>query len=354
MVGKTSKKGWRNIKLTEELSTLAHNEQSAELGAKVDTLFIEDTTGSSKGVSKVVEKVVKLQNAKGKTAVSLSEAQLLNRTIAKAGKRPQQPKSQKKGKLCDLWASDESSKKMKLLPSSVVRRESFVPAVVPAGPGLSVNPSEEQFNAMLIEEAQKEIALTTPAKPRTVPAAESASQIEQPETATAAEQGILIGSKVTERKKKAQKLKERKHKQMLREHEQRRQEKEARKALMNKVALREAEAERELRRGQRFTTRVQRVLEEAAGKVTIRRGAGGRLAPVKEQIPTEISSSLRRVLPGDAVMDRRASLLKRRLIEQVPEINAEYKEKIRYAKHVSGKSRKLVDSDAKARCVLLG
>ena len=351
MVGKTSKKGWRNIKLTEELSTLAQREHAAELDSKVDTLFTEDASGSSKGVSKVVEKVVKLQNGKGKTAVSLSESALLQKTIARIGKGKPQAKPQRGGKLCDLWETASSSQKLKLLPSSVLRRESFVPAVVPAGAALSVNPPEEKFNEMLIEEAQKELKAATPARARVVP---SPQEVQTEPTVTPTQEEPFVGSKVFERKPKAQKLKEQRHKQMLREHEQKRLAKEARKALMNKAALRQAEEERELKRGQRFRTRVQRVIEEASGIVKIPRGAGGRVVQVKEHIPTEISSSLRRIVPGDAVMDRRSSLLKRRLIEQVPEINAEYKEKIRFAKYMSSKARKLVDSDAKARCVLLG
>ena len=89
--------------------------------------------------------------------------------------------------------------------------------------------------------------------------------------------------------------------------------------------------------------------------MTIRRGAGGRLGIMKESVPTEIATSLRRIVPaGNPVLERRASLLKRRMIEQVPEINAEYKEKVRFAKLNAGKTRKLLDSDAKERCVLLG
>ena len=56
----------------------------------------------------------------------------------------------------------------------------------------------------------------------------------------------------------------------------------------------------------------------------------------------------------DAVLERRGSLLKRRLIEQVPETNAEYKEKVKFAKLDAVKAVKMMDRAARARCVLLG
>ena len=350
MVGKTSKKGWRNIKLTEELSTLAELDHSKELSAKVDTLFTEDSVGGSKGVSKQIGKTVQLQNSKGKAAVSNSEAILLQRKLVRAGKPVARPHPKPKQVLSDIWGETPDLQKLKLLPSTVLRRESLAPAVVPAISALSVNPSEDNFNQMLLAEAKKEFDSAKPSKPKIqFVAADQNTE----ETVAPVEEPAEVPS--SDRKTKAQKLKEKRHKQMLREHERRRMEKEARKALQNKVALKEAETLHAQQRQQRLKTAVRRVIEEATGNVSILHGAGGRLALSKDQFPTEIAASLRRIVPvGNPVLERRASLLKRRMIEQVPEINAEYKEKVRFAKHNAGKARKLLDSDTKERCVLLG
>jgi hypothetical protein len=354
MVGKTSKKGWRNIKLSDELANLSNKEHMKELSARVDTLFTEDARGGSKGVSKEIEKAVKLQNSKGKTAVSPSEAILLQRRLLSAAKGPVKRRTNQKKALCDVWGENPKASKLKLLPSTVLRRESLAPAVIPANPALSVNPTEEKLNALILAEAAKELESMKPSKPKiqpetTVSTEDVTNPVESPKDESIAEPSS------TERKTRAQKLKEKRHKQMLKEHEQRRKEKEARRALHDKAARLEAEAEQAARRGQRLKTKVRRVIQEATGTMTIRRGAGGRLGIMKESVPTEIATSLRRIVPaGNPVLERRASLLKRRMIEQVPEINAEYKEKVRFAKLNAGKTRKLLDSDTKERCVLLG
>jgi hypothetical protein len=342
MVAKTSKKGWRNIKLHEELSNLHENQLSAELSNKVDTLFTEDSHGGAKGISKSILKEVKLQNKDGKVSTTSSEAALFSRALSNAGVRKNANKRPAKVPIADLWADAPTKKLKTLLPGTVIRRESFAPAVLPAAATLSVNPSKAEFESMLIAEAEKEMAASSKksvAQPVSVDATKPSSSAE-----VASEPAPE--NKATDRKSRAQKLKEQKHKQMLREHELRtEQDKAARQARAEEQAARQA---------QRLSTKAKRIVAEAAGQYTLARGAGGRMVAAKEQVPVEIAASLRRVVPlGDPVMERRASLLKRRMIEQVPEINAEYREKLRFAKLDAAKSRKLMDKDARARCVLL-
>ena len=350
MVAKTSKKGWRNIKLHEELSNLHDNQLSAELSNKVDTLFTEDSHGGAKGVSKSILKEVKLQNKEGKVSTTSSEAALFSRALSNAGVRKNANKRPAKVPIADLWADAPTKKLKTLLPGTVIRRESFAPAVLPAAATLSVNPSKAEFESMLIAEAEKEVAASSKksvAQPVSVHATKPSSSAE-----VASEPAPE--NKATDRKSRAQKLKEQKHKQMLREHELRREEKRARRAEQDKAARQARAEEQAARQAQRLSTKAKRIVAEAAGQYTLARGAGGRMVAAKEQVPVEIAASLRRVVPlGDPVMERRASLLKRRMIEQVPEINAEYREKLRFAKLDAAKSRKLMDKDARARCVLL-
>ena len=354
MVGKSSKKGWRGIKLAPELEALQQNEIASELGNRVDTLFTDDPIGKNQGVSKQVEKLVKLQNKKGKSPISASEELLLKKAIAKVGKGNKVPLQSKNQKIVDVWADSQPISKVKNVVSSVIRRESVAPSVVLPTPSLSINPAKEDFETMILAEAKKEMEALEAAKLK------AASRIQPAEKSANTEEPISVAPEpavvsLTDRKTKAQKLTEQKHKQMLKEHEQKRKEKEARKALMNKSAQKALEEELAKRREQRLATKVRRIIDEASGKVTLARGAGGRLIASKEEVPLEIASSLRRIVPvGDPVLERRASLLRRRMIEQVPVINAEYKEKLRFAKLTAAKARKIMDSDTKARCVLLG
>jgi hypothetical protein len=207
---------------------------------------------------------------------------------------------------------------------------------------------------MILAEAKKEMEALEAAKLKAASRVQPAAKAENAEE-TAPVTPELATVQLSERKTKAQKLKEQKHKQMLKEHEQKRKEKEARKAMMNKSALKAMEEEHAKRQEQRLSTKVRRIIDEASGKITLARGAGGRLIASKEEVPLEIASSMRRIVPvGDPILERRASLLRRRMIEQVPVLNAEYKEKLRFARLTSAKSRKIMDSDTKARCVLLG
>lgn len=350
MVGKASKKGWRNIKLQPELTNLHNNEVSAELAQKVDTLFTDDPVGKGQGVSKKIEKIVQLQNKKGKTSASPSEAILLNKAISKVGKPQNHSNQNTRRQLVDPWADAEPVKGIKIVPSTILRRESVAPAVVPACSALSVNPKKEEFEAMLIEEAEKELESS---KKKTIPSATP----EKPEISAEQQTVTVVLPEVSlkERKTKAQRMKEQRHKQMLKEHELKKKAKEARKALMNKEALKVLEKQQAERREQRMTTQVRRLIDEATGKDTLARGAGGRRVSEKHQVPLGIAPSLRRIVPvGNAVLERRSSLLRRRVIEQVPEINAEYKAKIRFAKFNANKAHKVADNETRARCVLLG
>lgn len=348
MVGKTSKKGWRNIKLADEMTALATNEHAAELNAKADTLFSEDVTGGMRGVSKAIKKEVKLLTKSNKTSIAVSELPVLERAVARVNKPIKRTPPHNKGKLCDLWAVAPSNNNPHL-PGTVVRRESYAPAVVPPSATLSVNPSKAAFESMILAEAEKEVAKQKQSKqtPTQTPAPEVPLVPLVPEPAP--KKGPV------ERKTKAQKLKESLHKQMLKGHENKRKEKANRRA-MHDTAARQAKVEEHARRSAaKLQTKVKRIVDEAAGKFTLARGAGGRILKTSEMVPTEIAGSLRRIVPlGDAVLERRESLLKRRMIEQVPEINAEYKEKLRFAKLDNRKAHKLVDKDALARCVLLG
>ena len=349
MVGKTSKKGWRNIKLADEITTMTSNDFQKELGDRVGSLFTEDVTGGSKGISKRILEEIKLKGKSAKPSISMSEVQLLKKAIKKAesGVRAKQPV--RTSRLCDVWSDAPVQKLKTLLPGTIVRRESFAPGVVPAVSSLSVNPAKEDFEAMIVAEAEKEVKRNASKRVSTnssVPAATGSVEEVAPELPTE--------SKVTERKTKAQKLKEKRHQQMLKEHEIRRKEKQERRALQDKSARKALEEEQARRREMRMLTDAKRVVAEAAGKFTLSRGAGGRLVDSREPIPLEVAESLRRIVPlGDPVLERRASLLKRRMIEQVPEMNAEYKEKLRFAKLDAAKARKLIDKDAKFRCVLL-
>lgn len=101
-------------------------------------------------------------------------------------------------------------------------------------------------------------------------------------------------------------------------------------------------------------TKVQRVIEEATGKVNLPRGAGGRFMEPETEIPTVTNGALRRMIPvGSAVKERMTSILRRRLIEQVPEANAEYVERLRFAKLARTKGSRFVDKDLRERCLLL-
>lgn len=345
MVGKTSKKGWRSIKLREEMANYDANALSAELSKKVDTLFVEDSIGGSKGVAKSILKEVKLQGKDGKKSMTHSEEALFKRALLNTGDRKGSNKRTHKAVVHDVWATAPQKKLKTLLPGTVIRRESFAPAVLPAGATFSVNPSKEDFESMLIAEADKE---TKSAIRKSYPAPVFAAVDEASTFEPAPE------VKQSERKTKAQRLKEFKHKQMLKDHEIRRGLKKARRAEQDVVARKAREEEQAKRIALRLSTQAKRIADEAAGKFTLARGAGGRIINAKEQLPTEIAASLRRVVPvGDPVLERRASLLKRRMIEQVPEINAEYREKLRFARLDSAKSKKMMDRDARARCVLL-
>jgi hypothetical protein len=232
----------------------------------------------------------------------------------------------------------------------VLRRESFAPAVTPAASVLSVNPKKEQFEEMIVSKAE-ELATSSEKKSVTniIPEIPVLIDTTTPVSEPAPE-------KVPQpRKTKAQRRKENAHKQVLREHAIRRKEKELRKLAHDKASRLAREAEIKARQEHRLRIAAQRVITEASGGFTLARGAGGRLNKTNEPIPTEIAGSLRRIIPmGDPVLERRASLLKRRMIEQVPEISNEYKEKIRYARFESKKANKMLDKDARDRCVLLG
>lgn len=354
MVSKSSKKGWRGIKLASELDVLQQNEIASELGSRVDSLFTDDPIGKNQGISKQVEKLVKLQNKKGKSPISISEELLLKKAIGKVSLGQKQPTKSHNRKLVDVWADSQPDSKVKNVVSSILRRESVAPSVVPPIPSLSVNPCKDIFETMILAEAKKEMEALDAAKLKAASRIQPAAKAENAEE-TAPVNPELATVQLTERKTKAQKLKEQKHRQMLKEHEQKRKEKEARKALMNKSALKAMEEEHAKRQEQRLSTKVRRIIDEASGKITLARGAGGRLIASKEEIPLEIASSMRRIVPvGDPILERRASFLRRRMIEQIPVLDAEYKEKLRFARLTSAKSRKIMDSDTKARCVLLG
>lgn len=173
MVGKTSKKGWRNIKLADEMTVLATNEHAAELSAKAGTLFSEDVAGGMRGVSKAIQKEVKLLTKSNKTSIAVSELAVLERAVSRVNKAIKRTSPHKKGKLCDLWA-DTPSNNNPHLPGTVVRRESYAPAVVPPSATLSVNPSKAAFESMIVAEAEKEVAKQKASKqtPTATPASE--------------------------------------------------------------------------------------------------------------------------------------------------------------------------------------
>lgn len=349
-MGKTSKKGWRNIKLVEELGAMATQQDAAELGSRVDTLFTVDSSGSNKGISKGLLREIALHNKNSKPAAALSELALVERAMKKVNKPIN--RDSKKTALCDLWAEDSSKSSRKIaLPGSVLRRESFAPAVVPTSGAFSVNPQKSDFEQLIVDTAEK-LTATKEGAIKTVSPAEPLSA----SPTTPASQLQTLEEKVSEnRKTKAQKLKEKAHKQLMKEHEIRRKEKEARRLEHDKSGRIAKQEALEKRRDQKLKTAAQRIVAEAAGEYTLPRGAGGRLVAAEESVPTEIASSLRRIVPiGNPILERRASLLKRRMIEQVPEINNEYKEKIRFARLDAKKAVKLLDKEARDRCVLLG
>ena len=334
---------------------MASNDLAVELAGRVDTLFREDTVGAMSGVSKKIQQEIKLLNKTSKPSATVAELNLLQKAISKVGKPSTSVKKPVNGQVRDVWADEPSEKRRKsLLPGTITRRESFAPAVVPAASAFSVNPSKEDLDAMMIAEADKEIARLDAIKTyrakrlAVLEEAKLMGTLPVEPVEAAPEKGLM------DRKSKAQKLKETKHKQMLREHELKRKEKETRKARQNKTAIQALEEEQAARREQRLKVKVGRIVAEAAGKFTLARGAGGRIMEAEEAVPTTIAASLRRMVPmGDPVLERRASLLKRRMIEQIPEMNAEYKEKLRFAKLDARKSHKMTDRDAMSRCVLL-
>ena len=348
-MGKTSKKGWRNIKLVEELGAMANKEDDAELSSRVDSLFTVDASGSKKGISKDLLREIALHNKNSKPAAALSELPLVERALKKVNKPLR--RNPKKASLCDLWGDDASKSSRKIaLPGSVLRRESFAPAVIPTSGALSVNPLKSDLEELIVEAAEK----LTAKKEGAIKTVSSAEPLIASQTTPASQEPI--SEKVSDgRKTKAQKLKENAHKQLMKEHEIRRKEKEMRRLEHDKSGRIAKQEALEKRRAQKLKTTAQRIVSEAAGEYTLPRGAGGRLVAAEESVPTEIASSLRRIVPlGNPVLERRASLLKRRMIEQVPEINNEYKEKVRFARLDAKKAVKLLDKEARDRCVLLG
>lgn len=355
MVRKSSKKGWRTIKLTEEMNNMASNTTASELAKRVDTLFHEDTVGGLQGISKKMRREISLLNKSSKTSVAVSELGLLGKSIAKIGMATPTKRSNKHAKLTDLWADEDSSKKLKTnLPSTVLRRESLCPAVVPVCSAMSVNPPKEEFEALLIREAEAE---NMRIKRKTARPIRQAEPVDPSLVIPAVETAGAGPVEPVDRKSRAQKLKEVKHKQMLKEHEQRRLMKALRRKGQDKAAIAAELAEQAARRDAKLKTQVARVISEASGKTNgLIRGAGGKLLDTPLLLgSTEIAGSLRRIVPSsDAVLERRDSLLKRRMIEQVPETNNEYKEKVKFAKLDAQKAVKMMDRSARARCVLLG
>jgi len=349
-MGKTSKRGWRNIKLTEEMTTMASKSDAAELDSRADTLFTLDSSGSKEGISKKVLREIALQNKHSKPAAALSELPLLKKAL-KTVSRPIKRQNTNKKTLTDLWADESLPKNPRsLLPSSILRRESFAPAVVPTGRALSVNPVKSEFEQLIVQSAEK---LTAPKTEVKAPVSSAETQNEPNSVPAVSE---TAGEKVPEgRKTKAQRLKEKAHKQLMKEHEIRRKEKELRRLEHDKTGRIAKKQAIEERRAQKLKTTAQRIVAQASGQYTLPRGAGGRLVAAEESVPTEIATSLRRIVPvGNPLLERRASLLKRRMIEQVPEINNEYKEKVRFARMDAKKAVKMLDKEARDRCVLLG
>ena len=356
-MGKASKKGWRNIKLTEELTNLADKEEASELQAKVDTLFTEDIIGGMQGVSKSIRKDIELHSKSNKAAASISEIPLIEKALKRIGTGSQRSTPQpKRTKLVDLWGDEPVAKRRAAsLPGSVLRRESFAPAVLPATNLLSVNPNKEEFDSMIVAKAE-EIAAKAASKKK-----QRSVVTESPVAAASSTSEIVTVSEpapektVDARKTKAQRRKEEAHKQLMKEHAIKRKEKELRKLSHDKASRLAREAEIKQRQEQKLKISAQRIVAEASGEFTLARGAGGRIIQSTDVIPTEIAASLRRIIPmGDPILERRASLLKRRMIEQVPEINNEFKEKVRFARLDGKKAYKMIDKDARDRCVLLG
>ena len=329
---------------------MASKSDAAELSSRVESLFTVDSTGAKKGVSKKLLREISLQNKNSKPAASLSELPLIEKAL-KSVKRPIKRSHSSKKPLADLWADQSVQKTPRpLLPSSILRRESFAPAVVPSGRALSVNPVKSELEQLIVDTAEK----LTVVKPEVkAPVSSAETQNESVSTPTGSEP---VPEKVPQdRKTKAQRRKEKAHKQLMKEHEIRRKEKELRRLDQDKAGRIAKQQAVEQRRAQKLKTKAQRIVAEAAGQYTLPRGAGGRLLAPEESVPTEIATSLRRIVPvGNPLLERRASLLKRRMIEQVPEINNEYKEKVRFARLDAKKAVKLLDKEARDRCVLLG
>jgi hypothetical protein len=349
-MGKTSKKGWRNIKLTDEIATMTSKQDAADLESRVDTLFTLDSKGTNSGVAKKLLREVSLLNKSSKPAAAVSELPLVQKAL-KSAKHPIR-KATNKNQLRDLWADDAPKKHLKpILPSSILRRESFAPAVIPTNAALSVNPDKSQLEQLIVETANKLTATKDAGDKATVSTAATPSTSNSiPLSSDSTQIKFLDG-----RKTKAQKLKEKAHKQLLKEHEIRRKEKELRRQEHDKAGRIAKQEALEQRQSKKLKTVAQRIVAEAAGKYTLPRGAGGRLLATEESVPTEIASSLRRIVPlGNPLLERRASLLKRRMIEQVPELTNEYKEKVRFARLDAKKAVKLLDKEARDRCVLLG
>ena len=241
--------------------------------------------GGLQGVSRKLRKEISLLNKSSKTSVAVSELPLLERTTNRLSRKSPSVTRVRAQTMCDLWAGDVVKPIKGHLPSTILRRESHAPGVVPACAALSVNPQREVFEQLLVEEAAAEMNKMKRKRREFIP-------VETVEVSADSSLPAELGasSKIFERKSRAQKLKEQRHKQMLKEHEQRRKTKESRKKSQNKVAIAALETTQAARREGKLRTKVDRIIAEAAGKATLARGAGGRILQATERIPTEIAT----------------------------------------------------------------
>ncbi len=329
------------MKLTEELANLAENIEVAKLSEKVHDLFVDDSVGGGKGVSKAIKSEISALNKSGKTAYAASEKSLVERLQ----REPRKIKEQKKpDQLRDLWSSEPVNAVK--VPASVARREKVMAAVLPASAVLSVNPEPEKFSEMLLKEAEKEQEKhKRRVYPGELPSGESV-----PAPAASSGHGDVPSS--YPRKTRAVKLRQAKHQRMLKEHEKRRKVVSEQKLKPSKKEIKKLEADKSERQKAKLELKTRRIIDEAAGKVIHQRGAGGRYTEIPDSVPTEIASSLRRVIPtGNPLLEVKRSILKRRLIEQLPELNNEYVDRLKLKGRASKRTNNRFNEQ---RCVLLG
>ena len=344
---KTSRRQLRKIDGLEHMKALELvNELTASRTA--DNLFVEDKEGGLKGVPKALREKIAVMDKKGRVAVGKGEQLVLKKMIEKRSeaKVPAPAKKQQiaKSNVFDAWAGPAVSKR-KQRPVNV----SFVPSVVLPHAGQSINPEPNAYVELVTSVADRELpkpkmkAAETPLTDVTTvsPVEEDNEEAFEKSRVRAAQR------KTTQDRNKAER-----HKELLAKHSENRMIKKISKQINHLPAIAKevlsAEAELAERAKLRTDQREETLQQTARGVVTVR-GPGGKFNETAMAIskPSE-DGSMRKVTPAvNPVNERMQSVFRQRLLEQRPQINGEFLNKIKAQKTHKNRFHKFADPDAR-------